>query len=90
MQTFLWCKRSTFLYVPANFCVSCSAVKGRQWKFAHIRSYLSPGTKVTPTQGACEKEALMKESLKMETLRWWKKSTFLFEAAKTTASHAAP
>ena len=41
-----------------------------QWKFAYNRYDLSPGTMVAPTQDACEREALGKESLEIEILRW--------------------
>ena len=33
-------------------------VYGRQYNSAHFRSYMSPGTMVTPKQGAYEKEAM--------------------------------
>ena len=65
MQTLFWHEMRTYLNGPANCSVVCCAVWGRQWKFAKIRSYLSPGTMFAPRKGAYEKEATWKESLKM-------------------------
>ena len=65
MYPLSWFKKCTCRDVPPNCYVSFSAVQGREWKFAQIRSYLSPGTMFALNQGANEKESMGKESLKM-------------------------
>ena len=65
MQTLPWWKQRTDRYGPANYSVSCSAVQDRQYIFAHIRSYMSPGTMVTPKQSSYEKETMGEQKLKM-------------------------
>ena len=79
MQTLIWCEKRTDLDWPANCSVHYSAIQGRQWKFAQIRSYLLPGTMFPSRQGAYEKEATgnYKESLIMQTLFWYENRTFL-------------
>ena len=76
MESLDWCKKRTYLYGPPNSSVSCSAVLGREWKFAQLRRYLSPGTVFATAKGSYEQEAMDKESLKMETLGWRNKRTY--------------
>ena len=58
METFCRFKRHTKLYMPSNVAFHCSALWCRQWKFAYIREYAYPGTKVALMQGAYNPEAM--------------------------------
>ena len=74
-------------YRPVRACKLLCLLQRRIYraantKFAHIRSYMSPGTMVPQKQGAYEKEAMGKVRLKMLTLPWCKQRSCRLKASK--------
>ena len=78
METFFRCKRRTKLHVSSNVVRPLQRPMVPQWKFAYIREYALPGTKVALMQGAHNPEAMGMERLKMETFFRCKRRTKLY------------
>ena len=88
--TFSRCKKRTDRDGPANYSVPSRTVYiGREWQIAHTQSCLPPCTMVALMQGAYEKEAMGKESLKMQTLCRRKQRTDLDVPAKYSVLNRA-